>query len=290
VNETPDQGPADTRRTPRFRRVPLRLIIPNMVTLLALCSGLTAVRMAFEGRWEFAVGAVLVAAVLDGLDGRVARMMKGTSRFGAELDSLSDFVNFGVTPALMLYLWILKDAGNMGWIAGLIFAISAALRLARFNVALDDPNKPAWASRFFTGVPAPAGALTVLLPLYLDFLGLFPHWFADSAFVAAYTIGVAFLLISRLPTYSGKTLGTRVRRDFVLPLFLVAVLVVALTVSYPFRMLAGGAVLYLLTIPLSWRAHRKLVLADASLGLDDDGDECDTDLDNIADRDKDHGG
>jgi CDP-diacylglycerol---serine O-phosphatidyltransferase len=290
VNETPDQGPADTRRTPRFRRVPLRLIIPNMVTLLALCSGLTAVRMAFEGRWEFAVGAVLVAAVLDGLDGRVARMMKGTSRFGAELDSLSDFVNFGVTPALMLYLWILKDAGNMGWIAGLIFAISAALRLARFNVALDDPNKPAWASRFFTGVPAPAGALTVLLPLYLDFLGLFPHWFADSAFVAVYTIGVAFLLISRLPTYSGKTLGTRVRRDFVLPLFLVAVLVVALTVSYPFRMLAGGAVLYLLTIPLSWRAHRKLVLADASLGLDDDGDECDTDLDNIADRDKDHGG
>jgi CDP-diacylglycerol--serine O-phosphatidyltransferase len=270
--------------------VPLRLIVPNMVTLLALCSGLTAVRMAFEGRWEFAVGAVLVAAVLDGLDGRVARLMKGTSRFGAELDSLSDFVNFGVTPALMLYLWILKDAGNLGWIAGLIFAISAALRLARFNVALDDPNKPAWASRFFTGVPAPAGALTVLLPLYLDFLGLFPHWFADSAFVAAYTIAIAFLLISRLPTYSGKTLGTRVRRDFVLPLFVFAVLIVALTVSYPFRMLAGGAVFYLLTIPFSWRAHRKLVLADATLGLEDDGDECDTDLDNIGDRDKDHGG
>jgi CDP-diacylglycerol--serine O-phosphatidyltransferase len=290
VNETPDHGSSDARRTPRFRRVPLRLIIPNMVTLLALCSGLTAVRMAFEGRWEFAVGAILVAAVLDGLDGRVARMMKGTSRFGAELDSLSDFVNFGVTPALMLYLWILKDAGNMGWIAALIFAISAALRLARFNVALDDPNKPAWASRFFTGVPAPAGALTVLLPLYLDFLGLFPHWFADDAFVAAYTIGVAFLLISRLPTYSGKTLGTRVRRDFVLPLFLVAVLIVAMTVSYPFRMLAGGAVLYLLTIPFSWRAHRKLVLADTTLGFEDDGDECDIDLDNIADRDKDHGG
>ncbi|MHA7773288.1 CDP-alcohol phosphatidyltransferase family protein [Roseibium sp. M-1] len=270
--------------------MPLRLIVPNMVTLLALCSGLTAVRMAFEGRWEYAVGAVLVAAVLDGLDGRVARLMKGTSRFGAELDSLSDFVNFGVTPALMLYLWILKDAGNMGWIAGLIFAISAALRLARFNVALDDPNKPAWASRFFTGVPAPAGALTVLLPLYLDFLGLFPHWFADSAFVAVYTIVIAFLLISRLPTYSGKTLGTRVRRDYVLPLFVFAVLIVALTVSYPFRMLAGGAVFYLLTIPFSWRAHRKLVLADASLRLEDDGDECDTDLDNIADRDKDHGG
>lgn len=273
-------------RAPRFRRVPLRLILPNMVTLLALCSGLTAVRMAYEGRWEFAVGAILLAAVLDGLDGRVARMLKGTSRFGAELDSLADFVNFGVTPALMMYLWILKDAGSLGWIAALIFAISMSLRLARFNAALDDPDKPAWASRFFTGVPAPAGALTVLLPLYLDFLGLFPHWFADEAFVAAYTIAIAFLLISRLPTYSGKSFGTRIRRDFVLPLFLFAVLVVALTASYPFRMLAGVSVLYLLSIPFSWRAHRKLVQADERLDLDGDGDECDTDLDNIGDRDK----
>ncbi|MTI05478.1 CDP-diacylglycerol--serine O-phosphatidyltransferase [Roseibium denhamense] len=269
--------------------MPLRLIIPNMVTLLALCSGLTAVRMAMEGRWEFAVGAVLLAAVLDGLDGRVARLMKGTSKFGAELDSLADFVNFGVTPALMLYLWILKDAGNLGWIAALVFAICAALRLARFNVALDDPAKPAWAGRFFTGVPAPAGALTVLLPLYFEFLGLFPHWFAESAVVAAYTIAIAFLLISRLPTYSGKTLGTRVRRDYVLPLFVLAVLIVALTVSYPFRMLAAGSVLYLASIPLSWRAHRNLILADANLAVDDDGDEGDIDLDHIGDRDKDHG-
>nr|WP_305985066.1 phosphatidylcholine/phosphatidylserine synthase [Roseibium sp. MMSF_3544] len=286
----PKSSQTSNRGTPRFRRVPMRLIVPNLVTLLALCSGLTAVRMAFDGRWEFAVGAVILAAVLDGLDGRVARLMKGTSRFGAELDSLSDFVNFGVVPALMLYLWLLKDAGNLGWIAALIFAISMALRLARFNVALDDPNKPAWTSRFFTGVPAPAGALTVLLPLYLEFLGLFPHWFADSAFVAAYTVAISFLVISRLPTYSGKTLGTRVRRDYVLPLIVLAVLIVALTVSYPFRMMAGAAVLYLLTIPFAWRAHRKLVLADENLTLDDDGDECDTDLDNIADRDKDHGG
>lgn len=290
MHGNPKSSETQQRPPPRFRRVPMRLIVPNLVTLLALCSGLTAVRMAFDGRWELAVGAVLLAAVLDGLDGRVARLMKGTSRFGAELDSLSDFVNFGVVPALMLYLWLLKDAGNLGWIAALVFAISMALRLARFNVAIDDPEKPAWTSRFFTGVPAPAGALTVLLPIYLDFLGLFPHWFADSAFVAAYTVAISFLVISRLPTYSGKTLGTRVRRDYVLPLIVAAVLIVALTVSYPFRMLAGGAVLYLLTIPMSWRAHRKLVLADATLSLDDDGDECDTDLDHIADRDKDHGG
>lgn len=281
---------AKEARRPRFRKVPLRLIVPNMVTLLALCSGLTAVRMAFEGRWEFAIGAVLIAAILDALDGRVARLLKGTSKFGAELDSLADFVNFGVTPALMLYIWILKDAGSIGWIAALVFAISAALRLARFNVALDDPDKPSWASRFFTGVPAPAGALIVLLPLYADFLGLFPPWFADSAIVAIYTIAIAFLLISRLPTYSGKTLGTRVRRDYVLPLFVFCVLIVAITASYPFQMLAGGSIVYLVSIPFSWQAHRKLVLADASLSLQDDGDDCDTDLDHIADRDKDHGG
>ena len=142
MSSEPETRDVKTQGAPRFRRVPLRLIVPNLVTLLALCSGLTAVRMAFDGRWELAVGAVLLAAVLDGLDGRVARMLKGTSRFGAELDSLSDFVNFGVVPALMLYLWLLKDAGNLGWITALIFAISMALRLARFNVALDDPNKP----------------------------------------------------------------------------------------------------------------------------------------------------
>jgi CDP-diacylglycerol---serine O-phosphatidyltransferase len=289
MNKSTKPSDLKSRQAPRFRRVPLRLIVPNMVTLLALCSGLTAVRMAFEGRWEFAVFAILLAAVLDGIDGRVARLLKGTSKFGAELDSLADFVNFGVVPALMLYLWILKDAGSLGWIAALIFAICAALRLARFNVALEDPDKPTWASRFFTGVPAPAGALTVLLPIYLDFLGLFPHWFADSAFVAVYTIGIAFLLISRLPTFSGKTLGTRVRRDFVLPLFVVAVLFVALTASYPFRMISAVSVLYLLSIPFSWRAHRKLAKTDATLASHDDGDECDTDLDNIGDRDMDHG-
>lgn len=130
--------------------------------------------------------------------------------------------------------------------------------------------------------------MTVLLPLYFDFLGLFPHWFADSAIVAAYTICIAFLLISRLPTFSGKNVGTRVRRDYVLPLFVFAVLIVALTASYPFRMMAAGSVLYLLSIPFSWRAHQMLMRESTS--SDDDGDECDTDLDSIADRDKDHGG
>ncbi len=291
MSDLPPKGLAsglrkDPNRPPRFRRVPLRLILPNMVTLMALCSGLTAIRMAFEGRWEFAIGAVLVAAVLDALDGRLARMLKGTSRFGAELDSLADFVNFGVTPALMLYVWILNEAGSLGWIAALVFAISAALRLARFNVALDDPDKPAWAVNFFTGVPAPAGALTVLLPIYWEFLGVLPHWPEFAPGVAIYVILIAFLMISRLPTYSGKRVGTRVRRDYVLPLFVVAVLIVALTVSYPFRMLALGSALYLISIPFAWRSHRNYLRTDEASAADDDGDCEDTDLDHLGDRNK----
>ena len=295
MSDLPPKGTAssvrkDPNRPPRFRRVPMRLILPNMVTLMALCSGLTAIRMAFEGRWEFAIGAVLVAAVLDALDGRLARMLKGTSRFGAELDSLADFVNFGVTPALMLYVWILNEAGSLGWIAALVFAISAALRLARFNVALDDPDKPAWAVNFFTGVPAPAGALTVLLPIYWEFLGVLPHWPEFAPGVALFTMAVGFLMISRLPTYSGKRVGTRIRRDYVLPLFVLAVLIVALTASYPFQMLALGSALYLVSIPFAWRSHKRFVESDKSIESDDDGDCGDTDLDHLGDRDKDDAG
>ncbi|NBN78294.1 CDP-diacylglycerol--serine O-phosphatidyltransferase [Microvirga tunisiensis] len=258
-----DDGSPGRRRS-RFAKVPLRLILPNLVTLLALCSGLTGIRMALEGRWEFAVGAVLLAAVLDALDGRVARLLKGTSKFGAELDSLADFVNFGVTPALMLYVWLLDEARSLGWIAALAYAICAALRLARFNAALDDPDKPAWSVHFFTGVPAPAGALTVLMPIYLEFLGVLPHWPELAPPVALYTVCIGFLMISRLPTYSGKKVGTRVRRDLVLPLFVLAVLLVALTVSYPYEMLAIATLAYLASIPFALRSYRAHARADAA--------------------------
>jgi len=154
-------------RRPRFRLIPVRTLLPNLITLLALCAGLTAIRLAVEDKLEWAVAAIVFAALLDGIDGRVARMLKGTSRFGAELDSLGDFVNFGVAPALMLYFWGLHELGNAGWIAAMVFAISTGLRLARFNVMVDDPNRPAWAANFFVGVPAPAGAITVLLPIYV---------------------------------------------------------------------------------------------------------------------------
>jgi CDP-diacylglycerol--serine O-phosphatidyltransferase len=289
-----DPGPTSRRRgrAPRFRRVPLRLILPNLVTLLALCSGLTAIRMALETRWDFAIGAIVLAAVLDALDGRVARLVKGTSKFGAELDSLADFVNFGVAPALILYSWLLDEVRSIGWIAALVFSISAALRLARFNVSIDDPDKPAWAVNFFTGVPAPAGALAVLFPVYLEFVGILPHWPALAPVVAVYVVIIALLMVSRLPTFSGKKLGSRIRRDLVLPLFVAAVLFVALLVSYPFEMLAIGAAAYLVSIPVAWRWHQKYAsgqipgAASDDTGADDDGDEADTDLDHLSDRNK----
>src|ERR1700757_4713437 len=169
-------SPFDPRRLegrrPRFRLIPVRTLLPNLITLLALCAGLTAIRLAVEDKLEWAVAAIVFAALLDGIDGRVARMLKGTSRFGAELDSLADFVNFGVAPALILYFWALHELGNAGWIAAMVFAICAGLRLARFNVMIDDPNRPAWAANFFVGMPAPGGAITVLLPIYIEFLGL----------------------------------------------------------------------------------------------------------------------
>ncbi|MHC5653321.1 CDP-diacylglycerol--serine O-phosphatidyltransferase [Stappia sp.] len=284
-----DPGPTRRRRgrAPRFRRVPLRLILPNLVTLLALCSGLTAIRMALESRWDFAIGAIVIAAVLDALDGRVARLLKGTSKFGAELDSLADFVNFGVAPALILYSWILQEVRSIGWIAALVFAISAALRLARFNVSIDDPDKPAWAVHFFTGVPAPAGALVVLFPVYLEFVGILPHWPELAPVIALYVVAIALLMVSRLPTFSGKKLGSRVRRDLVLPLFVAAVLVVALLVSYPFEMLAIGTTGYLISIPAAWHWHARY--ASGAIGAEESEDEAaetDTDLDHLGDPDK----
>src|SRR5512139_802505 len=146
-----DPAPPPFRR--RFKAIPVRTLLPNLITLLALCAGLTAIRVAVENRLELALAAIVFAALLDGVDGRVARMLKGTSRFGAELDSLADFVNFGVAPALILYFWALEDLRSLGWIAVLVFAVCSALRLARFNVSLDATDTPAWKSNYFVGVP-----------------------------------------------------------------------------------------------------------------------------------------
>src|SRR6266478_8615216 len=206
MTSSPFEPNIPTAKRRRFRFVPVRTLVPNLITLLALCAGLTGIRLAIEGRLEWAVAAIVFAAVLDGLDGRVARMLKGTSRFGAELDSLADFVNFGVAPALILYFWQLRELNNGGWIAAMVFAISGGLRLARFNATMDDPNKPAFAANYFTGVPAPAGAITVLLPIYLAFLGM-PR--PPAVLTALYTLLIAFLMVSRLPVFSGDRKSTR---------------------------------------------------------------------------------
>jgi CDP-diacylglycerol---serine O-phosphatidyltransferase len=255
---------AEMRR--RFKPVPVRVLLPNVITLLALCAGLTAIRMAFEGKLEFALGAIVFAALLDGIDGRVARMLKGTSKFGAELDSLADFVNFGVAPALIIYFWGLHELKSFGWIAALVFAICSALRLARFNVMIDDPTRPLWAGNFFTGVPAPAGAITVLLPIYLNFLGA-PLGRVLILFAFAYTLAIAFLMVSKLPVFSGKRVGKRVPPEFVLPVFVFVVLFFAVLISYPWETLSIGTLAYLCALPLGWRSFHEYKRKDAEAAV-----------------------
>ena len=249
----PDHPSPDLRRR-RFRPIPVRMLVPNVITLLAICAGLTAIRLSFEGRNELALAAIVFAAILDGIDGRIARMIKGQSRFGAELDSLADFVNFGVAPGLSLYFWQLHDLKNVGWIAAMIFAISGGLRLARFNATMDDPNKPAFAANYFTGVPAPAGAICVLLPIYLVFIGLDP---LPAPLVAVYTLAIAFLMVSRLPVFSGKKLGARVAPEMVLPVVVLVVLFIAVLIAYPWHLLSVGSLLYLFSLPIGWMSYRE---------------------------------
>jgi CDP-diacylglycerol---serine O-phosphatidyltransferase len=249
-----DPAPPPFRR--RFKAIPVRTLLPNLITLLALCAGLTAIRLAVEDKLDLALAAIVFAALLDGIDGRIARMLKGTSRFGAELDSLADFVNFGVAPALILYFWGLHELKSAGWIVALVFAICAGLRLARFNVMIDDPNKPIWAGNFFTGIPAPAGAITVLLPIYLGFLGV-PVSLITIWLTFFYTLAIAFLMVSRLPVFSGKRVGKRVPPEMVLPVFVMVVLFFAMLVSYPWQVLTVGTVAYLACLPVGWLSYRE---------------------------------
>ena len=199
----------------------------------------------------------MFAALLDGIDGRVARLLKASSRFGAELDSLADFVNFGVAPAFLIFTWGLGDLKSLGWICVMIFALASALRLARFNVALDD-DKPKWQSAYFSGMPTPAAAIVVLLPVYVEHLGF--GAIRSSPFmldvVLVYTLAIAFLMVSNIPTFSGKLLGERISREYVLPLFMLAIGFVALLITYPFGTLTGACLIYLATIPISWRRIR----------------------------------
>lgn len=244
---------SDARR-PRLKSLHINRMIPNVLTLLALAAGLSALRFALQERWELAVLAILVAAVLDGLDGRIARILKGASRFGAELDSLSDFLCFGVAPAFTLYLWALSNAGRIGWALVLLLCICCALRLARFNADIDEEDRPAWSRKFFTGVPSPAGAGLALAPMVLWFQIDSPV-LRHPAVVGLFMLTTSFLLVSRVRTFTFKKI--RVPQRLVLPAMLGVGLYLALLVSAPWMTLTVTLVAYLGSIPLSIRLYHR---------------------------------
>jgi CDP-diacylglycerol---serine O-phosphatidyltransferase len=253
-----DQQPSEETYS-RFRPVPIRYLLPNLITLIALCSGVTAIRLAFEGRFEIAAAAVILAIGLDAIDGRLARMLQGTSRFGAELDSLADFVNFGVAPTLILYFWSLNTVRPVGWVICLMLSIACALRLARFNVMLEDPNKPAYAANFFTGIPAPAGAALALIPLYYGFLVGDVQGHKHAIYVAPLIVAISAMMVSRVPTFSGKSF-TRVPRDAVIPVLALAALLIICVITFPWQTMLAVSLAYAAMIPVSvvrfWQLRR----------------------------------
>jgi CDP-diacylglycerol--serine O-phosphatidyltransferase len=229
--------------------------LPNAITLIALCLGLTAVRFAFAGEWDKAIAMVVIAGVLDGFDGRIARLLKAQSRFGAELDSLADNISFGTVPALLLYFWALHERPNLGWIAALALAVCCALRLARFNSRLDSVSQPHKSAGFNTGVPAPAGAGLSFLPIYL-WLVTGSEWFQDWRVVLPWTLFIAILMISALPTYGWASF--RIRRSVRLFALLIMALLVAALAVEPWITLAGISLVYLATIPFGMASYAKV--------------------------------
>jgi len=249
-------NPAPRREEPK-RGIPLRAVVPNAVTALALCVGLTGVRFAIAEEWAYAVYAVVAAGVLDGLDGRIARALKGQTRFGAELDSLSDVIAFGVSPAIILHLWALQHWPRIGWLFALAYAVCMALRLARFNARIDVEDQPHKSAGYLTGVPAPAGAGLLLLPIILWLAsGREWGWLRDHAVVAPWAAFIAFLAISSLATFSWGSL--RLRRHVRLEAILLVALVGGALVSAPWETLSVVAILYVLMIPLSVWSYAKV--------------------------------
>jgi len=241
--------------------LPLTRLLPNMLTLMSLCSGLTGIRYALQEKWHEAVLAIVIAAAFDVLDGRVARMLNIASKFGAELDSLSDAISFGVAPGFIMYEWSLKTHDNFGWIAVLVFAVCTALRLARFNTMLEDTTIPTWAKSYFNGVPAPAGAGLALLPLMLA-LAFGDDVKIAAPFIALWMVAVGGLMVSRLPTLSLK--GWRVAPIWVAPIFVVVALFVSALISYPWMALSGAALTYLFSLPCGYYFYRRRVMKEGS--------------------------
>ncbi len=237
------------------RAIPFRAMIPNAVTALALCFGLTGVSLAIGGEWEKALGAIVFAGVLDGMDGRIARLLRAQSRFGAELDSLSDNIAFGTAPALILFLWSLQTAPRFGWIASLALAVCCALRLARFNARIDAAEQPHKSAGFNTGVPAPAGAGLAFMPIYLWLISgndLFRAWPG----VMAWTLFIALLMISSLPTFSWASI--RIRRSWRLIALAGVALLGAALIRAPWHTLLAISALYLVMLPVALASYARV--------------------------------
>lgn len=249
----------DDKRRP-LREQPFSRLLPNLITIAGLSCGLSSVRFAMDGKWEMSVAFIIAAAFIDGMDGRIARMLGATSVFGAQLDSLSDFVCFGVAPALVLYHWQLHTLKGFGWAAVLFYAVCCALRLARFNTGIMTENKKPWQKQFFTGVPSPAGGILCLWPLivYLQFEGDFVM---PVQLVALYVIAVGSLMASRLPTFAAKNL--RIKADWILPVTVACAAAVVLFIIEPWWSLSAFGVLYLLSIGFSLRQYHRLKREDS---------------------------
>lgn len=233
---------------------PISRLFPNMVTIAGLCCGLSAIRFAMIPRWDMAVAFIIAAALIDGMDGRLARMLGATSVFGAHLDSLSDFVCFGVSPVLILYMWHLHEIKGYGWAVVLFFSVCAALRLARFNTGLFEDTKHPWEKQFFVGVPAPAGGILCLLPLFLHLL----DWniTMPSGLIAAHVLLVGTLMASRIPTFAGKHI--RIKHDYIPQFMIASTFLLVVFIIEPWLFLSGISLVYLVSIYMSARKWSQL--------------------------------
>ena len=239
----------------RLESLSFNRILPNIITLLAMCAGLTAIRYGIAGQWERAVLAIVLAAMLDGVDGRLARLLRGTSDFGAELDSLADAISFGVAPAMLMYLWVMHDSGGVGWALCLLHAVCAVLRLARFNTMIGAVDLPHWAHNYFTGVPSPAGAGIAILPL-IFWLYTESQVFTSPIIVGAFLLASSVLMVSRVPVYSGKHMRLKPQQALVLMVAVIAVVGFLVTDPWPTLSLVG--ILYIASIPVSALSFRRL--------------------------------
>ena len=243
-----------------------RIILPNMLTLIGVCIGLTSIRFALEGKFEFAIIAVILAALIDGLDGRIARLIKGTSKVGKELDSLTDMISFGVAPAFIMYFWKLNTLGRFGWLVCLIYVICVALRLARFNV--NSNQEASWRDNFFEGVPSPAGGILVLTPLIMSLTDFDYIQLDYNIIVPIFFITTSLLLISKFPSYSFKKIV--IQRKTTIFLLFGIILFFGLLLVYPFNVIAIGSIVYVLMLPISFFHYQKLNRENADSNSSDD--------------------